>query len=102
MTVVAPTDCPKSVPNRCVIERFVTSLCFFTYALLSFRCVYLTSASDLFPSLLSSRIRPSVRRNTVERIKDGRNFGRRSLSRAINLNLMHWEGNNQHWNKIMM
>ena len=26
MTVVAPADCPKSVRNCCIIERFVASL----------------------------------------------------------------------------
>ena len=33
MTVVATTDRPKSVLNRCVIERFVASSCYFDFAL---------------------------------------------------------------------
>ena len=33
MTVVAQYDRPKLVRNRCVIERFVASLCYFDYAL---------------------------------------------------------------------
>ena len=27
MAIVTPTDCPKSVSNRCVIEVLVASLC---------------------------------------------------------------------------
>ena len=37
MTVVAPTDRPKSVRNRCVIELFVASLCNVDLHCLSFR-----------------------------------------------------------------
>ena len=33
MTVIASSGCPKSVRNRCVIERFVEYVCYFYYAL---------------------------------------------------------------------
>ena len=51
MTVFAPTDRPKSVRNRCVIERFEVPLSYFDYELsvvqmcLSYDCVISLSFS---------------------------------------------------------
>ena len=50
MTVVSPTDRPKSVRNRCVIEGFVAPTCYFTNALSG---VCYSTASRIFPFLFS-------------------------------------------------
>ena len=47
MTVVAPTDRLTPLRNRCVIKRFVASLCGLTMHCLSSRSICHTTASDI-------------------------------------------------------
>ena len=60
VTIVAPTDRPKSVRNRCVIGLFVSSLCNFDLHFLSIWGVCHATVSDLFHFLFPSSLQELI------------------------------------------